>query len=165
MSAFASGLVPVLVGVWIVKSLWDGNDLEEQVHRIQTMNGTELEAVMTQPKLARNRFILGAIAENPKATALVLHRIATSDLPELHERMGSLFAVMGKNVRGLAVMRLVAGHVNTAAEDLEILAKSRNEYVLGDVAANPKLPEATLRRLAEHGGQLAEWGLAPILFT
>lgn len=60
----------------------------------------------------------------------------------------------------LAVMRLAARDANTAPEDLERLAASTNEYVLGDVAGNPKLSEASLRKLANHGGYLVEWGLA-----
>jgi hypothetical protein len=57
-------------------------------------------------------------------------------------------------------MRLAARDANTAPEALERLAASTNEYVLGDVAGNPKLSEATLRKLANHGGYLVEWGLA-----
>lgn len=159
-SAYAAGMVTLLVAGWIVSVLWHGNDLEVQVKRIQGLKGVELEAVMLDPKWNRNKFILGAVAENPEATELALHRIAATDLQELHEKMGSAFAVMGKNDRGLAVMRLVAKHPNTAAADLEILANSKDEQVLGDVAARPELSEATLRRLAVRGGYLVELGLA-----
>jgi hypothetical protein len=61
---------------------------------------------------------------------------------------------------GLAAMRMAARNANTAPEDLEKLAASTNEYVLGDVAGNPKLSTATLRKLANRGGYLIEWGLA-----
>jgi hypothetical protein len=47
-----------------------------------------------------------------------------------------------------------------SADTLEVLAQSPDDYVLGDVAANPKLSEATLRALAKKGGYLIEWGLA-----
>jgi hypothetical protein len=57
-------------------------------------------------------------------------------------------------------MRLAARNANTAPKDLERLAENTNEYVLGDVAGNPKLSEATLRKLANHGGYLVDWGLA-----
>ncbi len=60
----------------------------------------------------------------------------------------------------LAAMRLAARDANTAPDVLEKLAANTNEYVLGDVAGNPKLSEATLRRLAKHGGYLVEWALA-----
>jgi hypothetical protein len=156
---FAAALVPLLVAVWIINTLWNANDLTQQVHRVQTMNAADLEAVLNQPRLARNKFILGAIAENRNATASVLHRIVRSDFPELHDAMGSHFDVMGSNTQGLAVMRLVARNINTAPGDLERLAESKNEYVLGDVAANPGLSENTLRRLAKRGGYLVEWGL------
>lgn len=57
-------------------------------------------------------------------------------------------------------MREAARNPNTAPADLERLAESTNEYVLGDVAGNPKLSEAALRKLASRGGYLVEWGLA-----
>ncbi len=60
----------------------------------------------------------------------------------------------------LAAIRLAARDGNAAPESLERLAASTNEYVLGDVAGSPKLSEATLRKLADHGGYLVEWGLA-----
>lgn len=159
-SAFVAALVPVIVGLWILRTLSVGVDMTQDVHKIEHMDGGQLERVLDDPKLAHNKFILGAIAQNPKAESRTLHRIATTKLPALHERIGSPFDVMGKNTRGLAVMRLVATHPNTAAEDLEKLAQSKNEFVLGDVASNPKLSTGTLRKLADHGGQLIEWGLA-----
>jgi hypothetical protein len=61
---------------------------------------------------------------------------------------------------GVAVTRLAARDANTAPNDLEKLAAGTNEYVLGDVAGNPKLSEATLRKLANRGGYLVDWGLA-----
>jgi hypothetical protein len=159
MQAFVALLVPLLVAGWIVKEVWEGNDVAEHLHRIQIMNAADLDAVLNQPRLARNKFILGAIAENPNATAATLHRIVMADRPELDDRMGSLFDVMGSNTHGLAVMRLVARNPRTAPEDLERLAENKNEYVFGDVAMNPGLSEATLRRLAKHGGYLVESGL------
>jgi hypothetical protein len=159
VAGFAAVFVPLVVAVWMIKTLWDGNELARQVHRVQTMNGVELEGVLNQSRMARNKFILGAIAENRNATPSALHRIAASNLPELYEPMGSYFDVMGSNTHGLAVMRLVAKNIKTAPGDLERLAQSRNDYVLGDVASNPAVSETTLRRLAKQGGYRVEWGL------
>jgi hypothetical protein len=60
----------------------------------------------------------------------------------------------------LAAMRLAARSANTAPEVLERLAASTNEYVLHDVATNPKLSQSTLRKLASHDGYQIENGLA-----
>ena len=158
--AITAAILAALLGAWAAKVYWDGNNISQEVRRIETMQSVELEAVLNQRDLARNKFILGAIAQNPNAPPAALHRIATMDRPELYERMGSSFDVMGKNRKGLAVMRLVAGNPNTSAEDLEHLATSTNEYVLGDVAASPKLSAATLEKLANRGGYLIDWGLA-----
>jgi hypothetical protein len=68
------------------------------------------------------------------------------------------WAVAASNHR--SDVREAARNPNTAPEDLERLTESTNEYVLGDVAGNPKLSEAALRKLANHGGYLVEWGLA-----
>jgi hypothetical protein len=158
--AITAGLFTVMVGIWTLKIVWDGLNLSQQVYGIQTMSATALEDVLNRPKLVGNKFILGAVAQNPNATAAILHRIAVLDRPDLYERMGSVFDVLGNNPSGLAVMRLIARHPNTASDDLEKLAASKNEYVRGDVAANPKLSEATLRSLATDGDYRIEWGLA-----
>jgi hypothetical protein len=73
---------------------------------------------------------------------------------------GCAWTTLSHRRDALAVMRLAARDANTAQEDLERLAASTNEYVLGDVAGNPKLSEATLRKLANHGGYMVEGGLA-----
>lgn len=137
-----------------------GFTVSEQVRRVERMNAAGIEAVLNQPKWAANKFVLGAVAQNPNATAADLHRIVMTGRTELYDRMGSAFDVMGKNTKGLAVMRLVIQHPNTAPEDLERLATSKNEYILSDLAGNPKLSQATLKRLTERGGHLIEWGLA-----
>ncbi|MCU1329166.1 MAG: Leucine rich repeat protein [Bryobacterales bacterium] len=149
-SAYAAGAVTLLVAGWIVTTLWRGNDLEQEVARVERMNSAQLEAVMRDPKLARNKFILGAIATHPKASASVLHKIVATDLPELSESMSSAFEVLGKNGRGMAVMRLVARHPNAAPEDLEFLANSKTLSVREYAASSGKLSEATIRRLANE---------------
>jgi hypothetical protein len=158
--ALAAILIPVLMVVWIARAMWSGSELERQVQRIAAMDSRELRVVVNDPAWAGNRFVLGAIAGNDRADAATLHRIVGADRPKLHQPMGSWFHVLGKNTRGLAVMRLVAMNPNTDAQDLEKLAMSPVDAVLGDVASNPNVPAATLQRLADHGGQSVERGLA-----
>ena len=74
MLAITAGLFTVMLGVWTLKTVWDGLDLSQQVYGIQTMNATALEDILIRPKLAGNKFILGAVAQNPNATAAILHR-------------------------------------------------------------------------------------------
>jgi hypothetical protein len=57
-------------------------------------------------------------------------------------------------------LREAATNPHTAPDDLEKLAESTNEYVLGDVAGNPKLSLAALRKLADRRGYQVEWGRA-----
>lgn len=134
--------------------------LVRQVHQVLVADQSGLQRVMEDSELRENKFILGAVAQNPNATPNQLHQIVTSPDPELHRRMGSVFDLMGANRKGLAVMRLVARHPNVAPEDVEALAGSPDEMVVGDVAANEKASEVTLRRLAGRGGYLMEWGIA-----
>jgi len=105
--AIVAGLIPALLGIWLFKTVWDGFAFSDQVRRVEQMNAAGLQAVLNQPKWAANKFVLGAIAQNPNAAAADLHRIVTTGRSELYERMGSSFDVMGKNTKGLAVMRLV----------------------------------------------------------
>jgi hypothetical protein len=87
--------------------------------------------------------------------------IAAASVPVMLLLLGSwAFTTFSHRRDRLAEMRLAARDANTAPDTLERLAASTNEYVLGDVAGNPKLSEATLRKLANHGGYLVEWGLA-----
>jgi hypothetical protein len=74
--------------------------------------------------------------------------------------LGWRFTTFNHRRDALAAIRLAARNANTTSQDLENLAGSTNEYVLGAVAGNPKLSKATLRKLANHGGYLVEEGLA-----
>ena len=48
------------------------------------MDPIELSLVINDPKLGRNKYILGAVAQNPKATAEILQSISTIEDGELH---------------------------------------------------------------------------------
>lgn len=131
-----------------------------QVRECLQMDGGELEAFFRDGARNRNKFVLGAIAQNPAAGADLLDAISALDDPELHEGMGSVFPLLGENRSGLAVMRLVARHANVGTRTLERLAESPDDYVLGDVVMNPKTPVEILREAHRNGGYLVEWGLA-----
>lgn len=138
----------------------EGLYLSDLISEIQTMNVQELPNTMNRPLLGKNKFVLGAIAQNKNASGELLRTIGVIDNPELYEKMGSLFDVLGENRHGLAVMRLVARNPNVLPETLEHLATCTNDYVLGDVAGNEKTSQATLIKLSQRKNYLIDWGLA-----
>ena len=134
-----------------------------RMHAVETVLATDtagLLAYLERGALRRDKFVLGAIAQNPAANALLLDEIAQLEDPSLHRKMGSLFPVLGGNQRGLAVMRLVARHANASTPTLVRLSRSPDAYVLSDVAGNAKTPVEVLRSLHARSGYLIEWGLA-----
>jgi hypothetical protein len=131
-----------------------------EVGRVAAMNEGELEWVLASKYFGANPFVLAEVAQNPRASAAILHQIAMRKDPQLNEKLWSIFDVMGANKHGLAVMRLVARHANVDSQTLEILAQSGNGYVLSDVAMNPKLSDQTLRRLAQRSDPMMEWAIA-----
>lgn len=148
---------PAAVG-WEV---WRGLELERAVAEVKSMDGARLEQAFERSPWNRDRFFLGAIAQNERASDALLERIARLEDPELYEKMGSVWDVMGANRKGLAVMRLVAANPNTGAAALEHLAaKPEAEYVLSDVLRNPKTPMKVLERHFDSPNHLLEWGLA-----
>lgn len=155
--AFAVSLALFLAGA---VSAVEGIYLKSLVHDIQSMNDQELKNTLDKPFFGRNKFVLGAIAQNKNASGELLNTIGMIDDNALYEKMWSVFDVLGENRHGLAVMRLVARNHNALPETLEHLAKSSNEYVLGDVAGNEKTSVETLIRLSKRKNYLIDWGLA-----
>ena len=130
------------------------------VREVRTLDREGVSRFLETSPFKANKFALNAILERQDIDAQTLYKIAQIPSPELHKRMGSAFPVMGKNRKGLAVMRLVAKHPNVDAKTLALLTNSPDDYVLGDVAANPKTPPECLAKLIQKGGQLVDWGLA-----
>lgn len=130
------------------------------VRQVRSMNERELIEFLDHSLLKNDKFALGALAENPQATPELLDRVARLSSPELHNRMLSVWPVMGANVNGLAVMRLVAMHKNVSEETLRHLSESPDEYVRSSVAENPNTPISILRDIANSGDQLTSWSLA-----
>ena len=155
-------LVAVGISVLLVGGLARGLLLTSITAKIQQVNTErELSEILENSLFKRNRFVLGGIAQNPAASAELLGSIARLDDPNLHEKMGSLFPLLGDNGKGLAVMRLVLRHRNVSPNTVEYLASSSQvDYVLGDVAGNPKAWIETLRSLEKRQNYLIDWGLA-----
>jgi hypothetical protein len=155
--ALAVSVVLLLTGVTFAgKGLW----LTGLVHRIKYFDEAQLRNTLEASLFGKNKFVLGAIAQNKAASGELLDRIGRIDDKELYDKMGSVFDVMGENGHGLAVMRLVARHPNVLPETLEHLAECTNDYVLGDVAGNNKTSVDTLIRLRKRNTYLIDWGLA-----
>jgi len=153
----AAASLPVTVGY----ELWRGVSLERAVAQTRGMNAAQLEESFAVSPWRRDRFFLGAIAQNPNAGAALLGRIAQIEDTDLYEPMGSLWDVMGENRKGLAVMRLVARHTNTSAATLQALETGpRAGDLLYELLANPNTPEGVLAKHAGDTNYLAEWGLA-----
>ena len=138
-----------------------GLRLEAAVREVKGMDVAQLHEAFEESRFKRDRYFLGALAQNPAAGAGLLAGIAALRDPELFEPMGSLWDVMGENRKGLAVMRLVARHPNTDPATLEKLALDPDaQSVVHELAANPKTPLAVLERWFDSTDYLVEWGLA-----
>jgi len=153
----AAASLPLTIGY----EVWRGVALQRAVAETRRMDAAQLEESFAASPWRRDRFVLGAIAQNPNAGAALLGRIAQLEDPDLYEPMGSLWDVMGENRKGLAVMRLVARHPNTSAATLQALeAGPRAGDLIYELLANPNTPAGVLARHAGDTNYLAEWGLA-----
>lgn len=156
-AAIAAALTALLIGVFIYnQALW------RAVEGVRMMPQSQHEAFLKDSPWRTNKYVLGALLEAPDLSAESLNQIALIPSPDLHRRMGAMPPIMGKNNKGLAVMRLVIWHPNVDERTLTVLAKSPDHYVLGDLAGNPKTPVEILRQLFNMTGRdyLIDWGLA-----
>jgi hypothetical protein len=110
--------VPAAAGWEISRGL----ALQSAVRAVPGMTAGELDDVFARSRWNRDRFFLGALALNPAASPALLEAIAALPDARLYEPMGSLWDVMGRNTKGIAVMRLVAAHSHTRADTLARLA-------------------------------------------
>lgn len=149
--------VPAVIG-W---ETWRGLELERAVEEVSRMDGPRLDAAFERSPLNRDKYFLGAIAQNAAAGAALLDRMAALPDDAYYEPMGSVWNVMGANRKGLALMRLITYNPNVSAATLERLATGPHaDKVLHDVLRNPATP---MRVLEPHFGStdyLVEWGLA-----
>ena len=160
-------LVGICFTVLLFGGLGKGLFLTSTVSQVQEMKtDQELQNVFDNSYFKSNKFVLGAIAQNPASSAELLDRIAKLSDPSLNTSLqdtmtGLLFPVLGDNRKGLAVMRLVVKNPNVSASTIEYLANtSQVDYVLGDIAGNSKTSIETLRQLETKKNYLIDWGLA-----
>jgi hypothetical protein len=121
--------------------VWRGLRLERAVGEALHMDGAQLERAFAASPWRDDRFFLGALAQNPAASAPLLDRIAAIDDPRLFEPLASLWDVLGGNRKGVAVMRLVAEHPNAGNATLERLAR----------AADPEVARSARQALESRG--------------
>ena len=157
VAVVATGSLP---GV-IAYEIWHGKTLEHAVAATRTMDERGLERAFDESSFRRDKYFLGALAENRAAGAPLLERIAGLDDPALYEPMWSLWDVMGENRKGIAVMRLVARHPNASGATLTRLeAHPESQKMITEILANPNTPAPVLAKHHDSTLYLAEWGLA-----
>lgn len=149
--------VPAAAG-W---EIWRGLALQDAVRAVPHMAADELDEAFAHSRWNRDRFFLGALAQNPAASPALLEGIAALPDEALYETMGSLWDVMGKNTKGAAVMQLVADHSHTRADTLARLADGTHaDRVRYELAKNPNTPPEVLQRWLNSTDYLVQWGLA-----
>lgn len=115
----AAASLPLALGY----EIWNGRALERAVAATRGMDAPALERAFEESSFRRDKYFLGALAENPAAGAALLERIASLEDPALYEPMWSLWDVMGENRKGIAVMHLVLANPNTPREIREALQR------------------------------------------
>ncbi len=85
----------------------------------------------------------------PKSTCqfCIIARIAAFHDPRLDEKLGEWLDLTPKNYRGFSVLRLIVRNPSVGVATLVMLSDSRDDYLLGDIAAQNKTPVAVLRSL------------------
>jgi hypothetical protein len=140
---------------------WRGLSLQSAVSETRRMDTGQLERAFAESPWRRDKFFLGALAENGAASGALLDGIARLEDAALFEAMWSLWDVMGENRKGLAVMRLVALHRNAPAAALERLeAHPQAQELITEILANPNVPPPVRERHYDDTYYRAEWGLA-----
>jgi hypothetical protein len=153
----AAASLPLAVGY----EIWTGLSLERAVAEARTAGPGALERAFDESHWRRNKYFLGALAEQPAAPPVLLERIAALEDPALYESMWSLWDVMGENRKGLAVMRVLARNRNAPPAALERLAAHpQAQDMITEILANPNTPQAVLARHYDDAHYRAEWGLA-----
>jgi hypothetical protein len=157
LALLAAGSLPGVVAA----EIWHGKSLERAVAATRGMGERELERAFEESRFARDKYFLGALAENPASGPALLERIASVEDPALYEPMWSLWDVMGENRKGIAVMRLVARNRNTSGATLARLeAHLQAQELITEILANPNTPPHVLAKHFDDTHYRAEWGLA-----
>ena len=152
----ASLLLLISFSFWLINGL----TLDRVIGEINNLKAEEIQNFLEESDYRNNKYVLSAVVSRKDIGTDLLHKIATINSPELHERTAGFTGPIGRDTNTFAVMRLVASHPNVDVKTLSVLANSPNDYVLGDVASNKKTPVDILPRLHKKGGYLIEWGLS-----
>jgi hypothetical protein len=99
-------------------------------------------------------------AMDPRTSPDRLRAIVRTGDPRLEEKMYGSDEQLGKNRKGLSVLRLIVQNPNVTEDTLALIAESKNEYVIGDVLGHPRTPQAILEKYSPGQNQLWDWGLA-----
>jgi hypothetical protein len=115
--SFLAGLVLLAVAglstVYVVSNL----AISWEVHRVKAMDHEDdLQRALHSRFFGANPFVLAEVVQDPAANAAILREIAIRSDPELHEKLWSIFDLMGSNRHGLAVMRLVSRNRTSTAK-------------------------------------------------
>jgi hypothetical protein len=149
----------VLLALCVTYAFYQARRIQAFHRYQQTENPEELAAAAEQRLAAKDYFVLSAVAANAKTPADVLLRIARAPDPVLHHKRAEWINMFDRDQ--LAVMRKVVRNPNSTVEALVILAASPDDYVLADVCADKRAPEAILRRrCAPKDSYLVHWSLA-----
>jgi len=163
--ASMGAILTVSYFAYVVSEQVTERELATTITRIENLDATGLATFLDDDKYRTNQYALAAVAMNPAASSVTLARISAIDDVALHKKFGGPRELMGRNRKGLAVLRLVSRNVNVSPETLTVLSHSPDTYVLGDVAMNKATPKAIIERLylernRKSDGYLIEWGLA-----
>ena len=161
----------VSLALLIPFSFWvdSGLTLSRVVDEIDNLKAEEIEIFLEKSDYGENQYVLEAVVSRSDIDADLLHKIATINSPELHERPHGFFFPFWERSKkkrewlkrtDFAVMRVIAWHPNVDVRTLLVLANSPDDYVLGAVASNDKTPPDVLARLLKKGGQTIYGGLA-----
>ncbi len=118
-----------------------------------------LERAYHRASTAEDSLHLAAIAGNGATPPWILLELARSSDPLLHEKRSGWAQLVDDD--SLAVVRKVLRNPNAPDEIVGLLAKSLNDYVLGDVAGDRRADEEILRAIDRRSDSyLVDWGLA-----
>ncbi|MDF1796479.1 MAG: hypothetical protein P1U63_08095 [Coxiellaceae bacterium] len=158
------GSTAYFLTVTIKKGLY----IKQQVSQLIQANTNELNSYYKQhfPHHTVDGYrvyLLAAIAQNPNASAALLSKIARINDMDLEKRLHSYFdfELLGKNIDGLSVQRLITSNPNVAPNTLVYLAEhSSDPYMQSDLSRNEKTPKFLLRELFMENSKAVDRRLA-----
>ena len=144
-AAAATGIVVALPAPGLLR-LHEGLTLRYAVRAVATLNADELEQYFTGSPLARNPYVVKAIANNGMATGALIDRIARAAEPGWYDAHDDAF--FGLNPRGdrrWSAMAVLVRHRNMEPDTLRHLAQAPHAgNVLDGILEHPRAPRELL---------------------